>query len=359
VKYPPLHYHDYLSLDSLLSSHKRRSEELGQPAHDEHLFITVHQIYELWFKQILIELDAVLATFSSTPINEQKMLQAHSRLERIVMILRHSLGQIDIMETMTPLDFLDFRDFLFPASGFQSYQFRLIETKLGLRMTDRLHYNQSPFYKHLSQAQQAEIQEILDTPSLLDRIENWLARTPFLKDSKYDFWNEYKLAVIKLFEDDKKIVQANPRLNDEAKSKSLEMINQSLKTFHSLFDSKGYEELRKQNYFRLKYEAIHAALFIQLYRDEPVLQVPFKILSALCDLDEVMTQWRYRHSQMALRMLGKKIGTGGSSGHQYLKDTTEQHKIFSDFFNLTTFLIPRSRIPALPAEVRNKMGFHY
>ncbi len=359
MKHPPIHYHDYLKLDSLLSSQKRRSEELGAPAHDEYLFITVHQVYELWFKQMLVELDSVLEIFSNTPVGEQKMLRAHSRLERIVMILRHSLGQIDILETMTPLDFLDFRDFLYPASGFQSYQFRLLETKLGLRMTDRLHYNQTPFCKHLSPQQQQEIQKILDEPSLLDQIDNWLARTPFLKDSKYNFWNDYKEALVKLFEEDKQTVKSNPRLDAEAKKKSLDMIEQSLKTFLSLFDVKSYEELRKQNQFRLKHEAVHAALFIQLYRDEPVLQVPFKIINSLCDLDEIMTQWRYRHSQMVLRMLGKKIGTGGSSGHQYLRETADQHKIFGDFFQIATFLIPRSRIPALPKEVRDKMGFHY
>ena len=359
MKYPPVHYHDYLKLDNILGSQKRRSEEMGHPAHDEYLFIIVHQVYELWFKQILLELDAVLETFSSTPVSEQKMLQAHSRLERIVMILRHSIGQIDILETMTPLDFLDFRDYLYPASGFQSFQFRLLETKLGLKMNDRINYTQGPFYKHLSEPQQIKMKQVLAAPSLLDRLESWLSRTPFLKDSSYNFWKEYKDAVVKLFEEDKKIVQTNPRLDEEGRKKSLEMIEQSLKTFNSLFDPSGYEELRKNNFFRLKFEAIHAALFIQIYRDEPVLQVPFKIISSLCDLDEILTQWRYRHSLMALRMLGRKIGTGGSSGHDYLKSTADQHKIFGDFFNLTTFLIPRSKIPSLPKEIKDKMGFHY
>jgi tryptophan 2,3-dioxygenase len=359
MKHPPVNYHEYLGLPRLLSSQSRRSEELGQPAHDEFLFITVHQVYELWFKQILIELDTVIDVFSKIPTNEHRMLQAHSRLERIVMILKHSVGQIDILETMTPLDFLDFRDFLYPASGFQSYQFRLIETKLGLRTTDRLLYNQSPFHKHLTAEQQKSILQVMDQPSLWDRIENWLGRTPFLQDSSFNFWKEYRQAVIKLFNEDKEIVAGNPRLDEASKKKSLEMIEQTLKTFDTLFDPQGFEKMREQGHFRLKYEALRAALFIQVYRDEPVLQVPFKIINSLCDLDEIMTQWRYRHSLMAHRMLGKKIGTGGSSGHQYLKDATEQHKIFTDFFNLTTFLIPRSRIPPLPESLRGKMGFSY
>ncbi len=359
MKHPPVQYHDYLKLDHLLNAQKRKSEELGQPAHDEHLFIAVHQVYEIWFKQMLTELDTILDVFSATPTSEQKMLQAQLRLDRIVMILKHSLGQIDILETMTPLDFLDFRDFLYPASGFQSFQFRMLEIKLGLRTADRLLYNQSPFHKHLLPDQQTAILKTMDEPSLWDRIENWLARTPFLKDASFNFWKEYRLAVIKLFEEDKALVAVNPRLDDEGRKRNILMIEQSLKSFEALFDPRSFEEIRKAGHYRLNYDAIRAALFIQVYRDEPVLQVPFKIINSLCDLDEVMTQWRSRHALMAHRMLGRKIGTGGSSGHQYLQAAADQHKIFTDFFNLTTFLIPRSRIPALPEALRQKMGFNY
>jgi tryptophan 2,3-dioxygenase len=76
-------------------------------------------------------------------------------------------------------------------------------------------------------------------------------------------------------------------------------------------------------------------------------------------LDETMAQWRYRHSLMAHRMLGKKIGTGGSSGSDYLQSTVEKHKIFKDFFNLTTFLIPRSSRPELPEELKKQMNFKF
>ena len=71
------------------------------------------------------------------------------------------------------------------------------------------------------------------------------------------------------------------------------------------------------------------------------------------------TTWRYRHALMVHRMIGNKIGTGGSSGHSYLKATTEEHKIFTDLFNLSTFLIPRSRLPELPEDVKKNLDFHY
>ena len=130
MKYPAIQYHSYLGLEALLSTQKLKSEEYGKKAHDEMLFVIVHQTYELWFKQMLFELDAVLETFSGQQIDDSHMGTAVSRLERIVSIQKFINGQIDILETMTPLDFLEFREFLYPASGFQSFQWRCFETKL-------------------------------------------------------------------------------------------------------------------------------------------------------------------------------------------------------------------------------------
>ena len=104
-------------------------------------------------------------------------------------------------------------------------------------------------------------------------------------------------------------------------------------------------------------KATLSALFILIYRDEPILHKPFEVIDALQDLDEAMTQWRSRHAQMVHRMIGTRIGTGGSSGGDYLQKTASQHKIFTDFFNLSTFLIPRSQIPKLPDSLKKKMGF--
>ncbi len=109
--------------------------------------------------------------------------------------------------------------------------------------------------------------------------------------------------------------------------------------------------------WRLSSKALHAALFIMLYRDQPVLQQPFKILNALMDIDETMALWRYRHALMVQRMLGMKMGSGGSSGHDYLVQTAAKNRIFLDLFALSTFMIPRSTLPKLPQEVEQKMGF--
>lgn len=358
MKHAPIHYHDYLSIQTLLSSQKLRSEELGTKAHDEMLFIIVHQTYELWFKQMLVELESVLEIFSAPTVAEQDMGKAVARLERIVEIQKFINGQIDILETMTPLDFLDFREYLYPASGFQSFQWRALETLLGLPESQRLNYADQAFYKSLTAADQMKIEKLMKGESLFTLIEKWLERTPFLQDEGYDFWKSYQKAVFQLFDEDKKVIQSNPRLSEPEKSRNLQMIESSLNTFKALFSEKDYSLLQEQGYFRISSKALHAALLIQLYRDQSILQMPFRLIQALINLDENMTQWRYRHSLMAHRMLGRKIGTGGSSGHDYLKAATEKHKIFSDFFNLTTFLIPRSMIPPLPKSLEAKMNFN-
>ncbi|WII70878.1 tryptophan 2,3-dioxygenase family protein [Bdellovibrio sp. 22V] len=358
MKYPPVHYHNYLGLDTLLSAQNPKSIEYGKPAHDEMLFITVHQTYELWFKQIIFELDSVLTTFQQNEIPERELGVTSARLERIVAILKLIIGQVDVLETMTPMDFLDFRDMLYPASGFQSFQWRLIETKLGLRMGDRLAYNQSPFYKSLTEEQQQVMLNVLNSTSLFDAVEKWLERTPFLQGENFNFWDSYKQAVHSMFQSDMNTVRANSRLTEEEKKRDIAGLEAALGSFEALFNEEVYNKLRQEGQYRLSYKALHAAILIPLYRHQPILQTPFRIIRALLDIDEIMTTWRYRHAMMALRMLGQKIGTGGSSGHKYLADATSKHKIFGDFFNLTTFFIPGSQVPPLPESIAKKMNFN-
>jgi tryptophan 2,3-dioxygenase len=126
-------YGKYLKLDELLACQALESAKHGAPAHDELLFIVTHQTYELWFKQVLHELDAVLAIMGADVVAEKDVGRALHHLERIVKIQGVLVDQIDVLETMTPLDFLDFRNLLTPSSGFQSAQFRQLEK------TDRAH----------------------------------------------------------------------------------------------------------------------------------------------------------------------------------------------------------------------------
>ncbi len=358
-KYPPISYSDYLKVNELTDLQSPRSLEYKQPAHDEMLFIIVHQTYELWFKQILTELDSVREIFSQGQIDETDMGTAVARLERITEIQRVLVDQVSILETMTPLDFLDFRDFLYPASGFQSVQFRLIENRLGLLPDSRLPFNALPYHSFVSGKDSATMKNSEQEESIFELVDKWLERTPFLETEGFQFWQHYQAAVRDMFNGEKEIVLANKMLKDEERARVLLEIKGSEDVFDALFNESKYEELRRDGHWRLSYRAVHAAMLINLYRNQPVLQLPFRLIVALQNIDELMANWRYRHSLMAHRMLGNKIGTGGSTGAKYLKAATDKHRIFSDFFNLATFLIPRSVLPELPIEIKLKLGFHY
>jgi len=359
MKYPSIDYHNYLKLDSVLGAQSLRSEEFGKPAHDEMLFIIVHQAYELWFKQILTELNSVLAIMNGSKVPEEAIGLVVHRLERVREIQKLINGQVDVLETMTPLDFLDFRDYLYPASGFQSFQWRCIETKLGLTSEQRLQFNDSPFFKALTESQQKEMQIILGEASLFEAVDSWLARIPFLEKDTFNFWQSYQAAVLDMLNEDITVIQENPRLSEGEKKRSTGVLEQTRKTAELFFNASEYDTLKASGTFRLSYRAMHAALFIQVYRDRPVLQGPHRLISALIDIDEKMTEWRYKHALMVQRMLGKKIGTGGSSGADYLKAATEKHAVFRDFSSLSSFLIPRSKIPRLPKEVEEQMHFRF
>jgi tryptophan 2,3-dioxygenase len=130
-------------------------------------------------------------------------------------------------------------------------------------------------------------------------------------------------------------------------------------SFEAAFDANKWAELVRAGKRRLSHRAFLAALLINLYRDEPIFQLPFRFLTTLVDIDEGFTAWRQRHALMAHRMIGGRIGTGGTAGHEYLAAAARRHRVFTDLFDLPTFFIPRSALPPLPAEVAEQMGFRY
>ena len=231
----PLYYADYIQIDRLLGSQQLQSALHGRPAHDEMLFIIIHQTYELWFKQILWELDAVLATFRGSLVPEEELGQAVLRLGRIVEIQRVLIQQVDVLETMTPLDFLDFRDDLIPASGLQSAQFRLIENKLGMRRGDRLQRHAAPYTSRLSEGDAARVEASEKEPSLFDLIEGWLERTPFLNFGDFDFWREYRRAVDAMLAADRASIRNNPTLTEDEKATQLAGVEATAGRFADVF----------------------------------------------------------------------------------------------------------------------------
>ena len=354
-----IYYGDYLQLDKLLDAQHLESTKAGDTQHDEMLFIIVHQTYELWFKQILWELNDVLTVFGGERVAEGDMGRVVARLRRITEIQMLLIQLISVLETMTPLDFLDFRDYLFPASGFQSAQFRMVENKLGMRPEDRLLFEGAPYTERFDAEDKRVVLGAHDDPTLFGEIERWLERTPFLEHGGFKFWDAFQSTVRARLEADREVVVDNPNLTEAERAAQIKDFDLTMRQYEAVFDPEKHTSLERAGQRRLSHRAFQAALFITLYRDLPALQEPHRMLELLMDIDEGFTTWRYRHAQMALRMIGRRIGTGGSAGAKYLEKSAERSKVFGDLFNLTTFLVPHADRPELPESVVESMTFRY
>ena len=354
-----VNYGDYLQLGKILNAHSPESAKRGPAAHDETLFIIIHQTYELWFKQMLHELDSVRELMKRVPMPSTGLATVVARLKRVTEIQKILIDQIHVMETMTTLDFLDFRDDLIPASGFQSLQFRLIEATLGVTSHHRLEIEHQFFQSRLKQADRDSLAACEVGPSLFTLVEGWLERMPFAQIDEWDFWSQYSDKVELMLERDKGFITNNPNLDERVKAMEMANLNATQDGFLTLLDATRYQKAIEEKKLRLSQKAMLNALFIKLYRDWPVMQLPHQILDLVVDIDELMTTWRYRHVLMVQRLLGTKIGTGGSSGSDYLKKTTERNRVFIDLFNLSTFLIPRAEIPQLPDFLQAEKGYTY
>jgi tryptophan 2,3-dioxygenase len=173
-----LSYGSYLKIDELLDL----QQPLSRPRHhDEMLFIIIHQVYELWFKQLIHELDATMAA-----LDRDDLLRVAKHFRRIHAIQRLLEQQVDILETMTPQEFNQFRDNLNPASGFQSVQFRELEFACGVRRTDILKWVE------LSDAARARLEARLKEPSLYDRAKALLRRRGFAVDSSAELIESFR-----------------------------------------------------------------------------------------------------------------------------------------------------------------------
>ena len=248
-----LSYGSYLNVDALLAL----QQPLSAPQHhDEMLFIIIHQVYELWFKQLLHELEAAVRA-----MDRGDLLRVARHFRRIHTIQRLLEQQVDVLETMTPQEFNQFRDNLNPASGFQSVQFREIEFLCGIRRPDVMKYVE------VDEAQRARLQRRMNEPSLYDHVKGMLRRRGFATE-----------------------------------------------TPEALVDS-----------------------FRRIYTDEEQYYDLHLLLEDLIEFDERLLLWRGRHIRMVERMIGRKMGTGGSAGVDYLATTLET-RIFPELWSVRTFL---------------------
>src|SRR5262249_61296164 len=142
-------------------------------------------------------------------------------------------------------------------------------------------------------------------------------------------------------------------ITDDEKTKQLAGVEATASRFADLFAEGAGEPAAAGRHFSRR--ALQAALLINLYRDEPILHLPFQVLALLADIERNFTTWRQRHAQMAMRMIGTRIGTGGTSGHEYLDRPPERPTLFADLSALSTFFIPRSALPNLPPHLTSTM----
>lgn len=351
-------YTDYLQLDRILLAQNLLSAESGDGAHEEMLFIIMHQVYELWFKQILHELDSILEIFKNP--KKSSMESMIIRFHRIRKILELLMKQFEVIETMTPLQFLNFRGNLGVMSGFQSFQFRLIETKLGLKREERLLYNQCPFDGVLRKEHQELIKKAEHSPNLFNMVENWLEQIPYIKSKNYSFPKSYHEAFDKMMEHEKDHLFKHPYLLSENQKHVLEHSLDDLSHhFEAIFDESKYDKLLDENKRRFSYKAFLGALFLRLYSQHSVLNVPDKLLSEIYELNSLFLMWRFRHSVMVQKMIGWKSGTGGSSGVDYLRSTVEKHNIFSDLYVIPMVLLPEKYVPALPKDLLPTVDYFF
>ena len=345
------YYGDYLGIERLLELQKPLSLKSDKLiAHDEMLFIIIHQAYELWFKQILHEITACKEVLSQPAADDNgpDMNLVVHRLKRVVEIWKLLNHQVDVLETMTPLDFLEFRELLHGASGFQSKQFRKIEASLGLKIENRF---RPDYYKHtqfggFNEKDFAEISEFEEQATLLQLVENWLERMPFFAE---EFWGDWEETPAKSEPGGYAAFWTRYRVLYEQSLSDRDEKADLLGKFDDIFFKTGWGAFRPT--------ALRAALFIMLYRDEPMFRLPFGLLNSLIEIDEQLGNFRYRHLQMVRRMIGSRVGTGGSSGEQYLQGAVNRNYIFRELSGIITFLIERRHLPTLPSRLHQALRF--
>jgi tryptophan 2,3-dioxygenase len=300
MDHKPVYYGEYLQLEKILDAQEPESFKDGKtPAHDEMLFIVIHQAYELWFKQILFEVDSALEIMGKPEINDNSadLQTIVHRMQRVSTIMDVLVHQIDILETMTPMDFLDFRDLLRPASGFQSWQFKVLEAKLGLKFEHR--HGQEYYISQLHKQEIDIIRKVEGKASILDLLNKWLERMPFFNNEYWDTYDRISKDEGHPFWSDYRNVYSTSLASEE---------KNNIEFFDQIFGENSEQVERS-----LSPAAARAALFILSYRGYPMLELPFLLLEIMIELDNQLGMWRYRHINMVKRMIGSRIGTGGST----------------------------------------------
>tara|TARA_B110000014_G_C20115486_1_gene589006 strand:- start:1659 stop:2741 length:1083 start_codon:yes stop_codon:yes gene_type:complete len=343
-----LTYGDYLRLHELLDL---QGDDKGVSSDEMH-FIIVHQTFELWFKQIIRELSETREILAQVPVPEDDIPRAVDHLARATEIFRLMANQWTVLETITPQGFLAFRDGLGTASGFESFQMREFEFLLGLKTEDRM-FGVDPIKTFRNLAERggkdsgvlARLEAQQENVSLYDSLMRWIERTPIMgsifesdgdESSVRDYVNSHLEAHLQMGNE---ALGRMSEMDEEVKSRMKERLDSAHDSATSFLIPDGEVSRGRAG-----------LLFIESYRELPLLTWPRKLIDAFVELEESMAKWRHDHARMVERIIGKRTGTGGSSGVDYL-DATARYRIFKDLWEVRTILVkPQNRPDLLNAD---------
>lgn len=366
----PVAYWDYLGLKDLLSLQGGVSGDETDLSQDEVVFIVVHQVYELWLKLMLRDVTAARNLFASPHVPDDALSGASRLLSRIRTVLELAADHFRLVETITPRDFLNFRDNLFPASGGQSVQFREIEILLGLEEHERIPYIGSGTYQDvLRESDGSEgwairrVKERLeDKPTLKDAIDDWLHRTPINGSTPEDAGDA---AAVEAFV--ASYLESHGRAIAEMVERATGMVGTpeaaaQLERRYAAELKGAAEFLRAEDQpegaVRERRRRIRAAaLFIEIYRELPLLAWPREVVDGLVAVEQAYVVFRQRHARMVERIIGRRVGTGGSKGVDFLDEGARKYRVFKDLWAARTVLVRRDLLPG--AEQPDFYGFHF
>ena len=320
-------------------------------SNDEVLFITVHQIFELWFKLILRELRAARDLFRSQRVAEQELSGVVRKLKRVTTILRRCVSHFEVIETLTTRDYLSFRDKLFPASGFQSRQLRQIEIVLGLQDSERVPFGSAGGYvaalrepDGTASVSMKKVQATVgEGESLREAIDEWLYRTPIDGVTPEDpdaviALDRFLTRFLESYDSESEISRgiALSNARDQAEVGRIDELyadeRASVRAFLSPNEEKGGARRRRIR---------AAALFVETYRELPLLAWPREVLDSLVEMEQQLIVFRQRHARMVERAIGRRAGTGGTAGVAYLDKTALKYRVFRDLWAIRTLQIRR------------------
>lgn len=351
-----MNYWEYIHVEELLRLQGGMENDESDKSNDEVLFIVVHQIYELWFKLMLRELTSARDLFHQNPVPDMALANGVRSLKRVVTILEQAVQHFRVMETLTTRDYLEFRDKLIPASGFQSAQMREIEILLGLEDAVRIPLGREGSYREAlkkmdgtaSVATERVERRIAAGPSLRDVVYDWLERTPVdgADGSPDRFLRELLASHRQEVGNRVEIARARAKMSDADVASLAERYEQEM-VFAERF-LLGEDEPEVAPALKERRKRVRAALvFIESYRELPRLAWPREVVDTVIQLEQALVIWRQRHARMVERVIGRRIGTGGSSGVDYLDQTALRYRIFGDLWAVRTLLLQKPSVPPI------------